>query len=65
MFTIDFFTVTGINNTTCSKYRIGNRKFNSKLAIVIFQITSISFKHKGLFTLNVFKPVLLKRPLFI
>ena len=35
------FTVTGINNTIHSKYSIGNRKHNSKLPVVIFQINSI------------------------
>ena len=33
-------TITG-NNTMYSNYRIGTRKFNSKLPIVIFQIKSI------------------------
>ena len=37
-----FFTVTVINNKVHSKYKIGNRKLNSKLAIVIFQMNSIS-----------------------
>ena len=36
------FTVIGINNRTYSKYRIGNRKFPSKLPIIVFQINSIS-----------------------
>ena len=40
MFTIyvsllKFFTVTGFNNTIDSKFKVGNRKFNSKLPIVI------------------------------
>ena len=40
-----FFTVTGIDSAmhVHSKYRIGNRKLNSKLAIVIFHINSINF----------------------
>ena len=33
------FTITGINN---SNNRIGNRKFHSKLPIIVFQINSIS-----------------------
>ena len=36
------FTVTGNNNTMCSKNRIGNRNFNSKLLIIVFHINSIS-----------------------
>ena len=36
------FTVTGNDNTMYSKNRIGNRKFNSKLPIIVFQISSIS-----------------------
>ena len=36
------FTVTGNNNTTYSKNRIGNRNFISKLPITVFQISSIS-----------------------
>ena len=36
------FTITGNNNTVYSKNRIGNRKFNSKLPIIVFQINSIS-----------------------
>ena len=35
------FTVTG-NNTMYSKNRIGNRKYHSKLPIIVFQINSIS-----------------------
>ena len=38
----NFFTVTANNNTTYSKNRIGNRNFHSKLAIIVFQINSIS-----------------------
>ena len=37
------FTVSGNNNTTCSKNRIGNRNFHSKLPInVFFRNNSIS-----------------------
>ena len=36
------FTVTGKNNTMYNKIRIGNRKFHSKLPIIVFQINSIS-----------------------
>ena len=36
------FTVTGSNNTMYSKNMIGNRKFHSKLPIIVFQINSIS-----------------------
>ena len=35
-------TVTANNNTMYSKNRIGNRKFRSKLPIIVFQINSIS-----------------------
>ena len=35
------FTVTGINNTMYSYNRIGNRKFHSKLPIIVFQISLI------------------------
>ena len=47
MFTIcsffnKLFTVTDNNNTMCGKNRIGNRKFHSKLPIIVFQINSIS-----------------------
>ena len=38
----NLFTVTGNNNTIYSENRIGNRKFHSKLPIVVFQINSIS-----------------------
>ena len=41
-FNIFFFTVIGNNNTMYSKNRIGNRKFHSKLPIIVFQINSIS-----------------------
>ena len=39
-----YFTVTGNNNTMYlyNKNRIGNRKFHSKLPIIVFQISSIS-----------------------
>ena len=47
MFTIcsffnKLFTVPGDNNTMCSNSRIGNRKFHSKLPIIVFHINSIS-----------------------
>ena len=35
-------TVTGNNNTMYSKNKIGNRNFDSKLPIIVFQINSIS-----------------------
>ena len=37
-----FLTVTGNTNTMYSKNRIGNRKFHSKLPIIVFQINSVS-----------------------
>ena len=37
-----FFTVTGNNYTMYSKNRIGNRKFYTKLPIIVFQVNSIS-----------------------
>ena len=36
------FTVTVNNNTVYSKNRIVNRKFHSKLPIIVFQINSVS-----------------------
>ena len=36
------FPVTGINNILYSNNTIGNRKFQSKLLITVFQINSIS-----------------------
>ena len=36
------FTVTGNNNTVCSKIWIGNRDFHSKLPIIVFQINLIT-----------------------
>ena len=36
------FTVTGNNNATCSKNRIGHRNFHSKLPVIVFQINLIS-----------------------
>ena len=41
-FFIDSFTVTGNNNTMYSKNRIGNRNFQSKLSIIVFQMKSLS-----------------------
>ena len=38
----NLLTVTGNNNTICSKNRIGNRNILSKLPIVVFQINSNS-----------------------
>ena len=38
----NLFTVTGNNNTICSKNKIGNRNVHFKLPIAIFQINSIS-----------------------
>ena len=38
----NLLTVTGNNNTMCSKNRIGNRNVHSKLPIVVFQINLIS-----------------------
>ena len=38
----NLFIVTGNNNTMYSKDRIGNRNFDSKLPIIVFQINSIS-----------------------
>ena len=36
------FTITGNNNTVYSKNSVGNRKFNSKLPTIVFQINLIS-----------------------
>ena len=41
-FVDNLFTVTGNNDTMHSKNRIGNRNFQSKLRISVFQINSIS-----------------------
>ena len=38
----NLFTVIGSNNTMYSKNKIGNRKFHSKLPIIVFQFNSIS-----------------------
>ena len=47
------FTVTGNNNITHSKNRIGNRNFHSKLQINVFQINScnilVSWVMSGLY----------------
>ena len=37
-----FFTVNGNSNTMYRKNRIGNRKFHSKLTIIVFQINSVN-----------------------
>ena len=63
MFTIysffnKLFTITGNDNTMYSKNRIGNRKFHSKLLIIVFHINSISlieseeFRETSFFSLN-------------
>ena len=48
----DLFTVTGNNNTIYSKDRIGNKNFQSKLLIIVFQIDSISLIESEEFTEN-------------